>query len=498
MSCSTTNKPLNEQLISKLSNFLKLPKAIRWICCEWFYSDIDRVIFESENDFSLCIQQSFAKLKTRKLTRKQWCIVRSLIGKPRRCSQAFFQEERQMLDEKRQKIRLIQQRKVSEQEVNEFNDLPQDIPLPLSIGHRVYAHICAPEEGVFLGTIAAIDLVEHTYRVVFDRMNIGSQTVPDYEIKSVAPIQTVPIKAYIQTFRPKSTHQTPLKYQNPFLLLDESNINASTQSDLMNSPLKLSDLNDLSQKTVDSEYGGFLGGFPVRLLVLITRLNKILLVKKDFIKKLNELNIQAEKFKAKNEKYPRDFQLKYASLVLELERLNKDLNDYQIGVQSYCEEFSPELTPFSNPVCNPNELKTRTYKEAQDIFDKINRFPNNTTIIKSSHISELITKLTSLMLQIRDYSNANVSNTIGDDLSPNSYNNNSMSNSVYFDTKALNFTLDEIKKSLNSKNIKLFEDKIQVHLNHINSGLSQFNKLHAFTDPDDSITHILNQTSEFK
>jgi hypothetical protein len=31
-----------QELIYKLSNFLKLPKAQRWICCEWFYSDIDK------------------------------------------------------------------------------------------------------------------------------------------------------------------------------------------------------------------------------------------------------------------------------------------------------------------------------------------------------------------------------------------------------------------------------------------------------------------------
>jgi hypothetical protein len=36
---------MNDQhdiIISKLTNFLKLPKAQRWICCEWFYSDIDK------------------------------------------------------------------------------------------------------------------------------------------------------------------------------------------------------------------------------------------------------------------------------------------------------------------------------------------------------------------------------------------------------------------------------------------------------------------------
>ena len=33
-----------------------------------------------------------------------------------------------------------------------------------------------------------------------------------------------------------------------------------------------------------------------------------------------------------------EFQKKYANIVLELENLNKDLNEYLIGVQQYCQE----------------------------------------------------------------------------------------------------------------------------------------------------------------
>jgi len=32
------------------------------------------------------------------------------------------------------------------------------------------------------------------------------------------------------------------------------------------------------------------------------------------------------------------FQQRYASLILELERINRDLNEYLIGVQQYCHE----------------------------------------------------------------------------------------------------------------------------------------------------------------
>ena len=35
-----------------------------------------------------------------------------------------------------------------------------------------------------------------------------------------------------------------------------------------------------------------------------------------------------------------DFQQKYANIVLELETVNKELNDYLIGVQNYCQEVS--------------------------------------------------------------------------------------------------------------------------------------------------------------
>ena len=52
-----------------------------------------------------------------------------------RCSPAFFDEERSALEARRNKIRLLQQRKLSE--LSNFKDLPNEIPMHLVIGTKV-------------------------------------------------------------------------------------------------------------------------------------------------------------------------------------------------------------------------------------------------------------------------------------------------------------------------------------------------------------------------
>ena len=432
----------------------------------------------------------------------------------KRCSDAFFREERVMLEEKRQKIRLIQQRKVSEKELIDYKDLPQEIPLTLSIGHRVYSHICQPEEGVFLGTIAAVDPCDHTYRVVFDRASLGSQTVYDYEIKSVTPVQTIPIRAYIQTYRPKlnsSQNQISNKITNPQqtnqinLLIDDLNsINAMNnpafaalmlQSNLdpvlgISSPFD--NLNEITSQcqtplknsgVLTNATSGILGGFPIRLLLMITRLNKILNIKREMVTKLADLNTKAERMKANNQQCTKEFQTNYAVSVLELEKLNKDLTDYLNGVQRYCEEFAPEFKFSTNEMtieCQTQqvqfskieEIKEKLQIETVDIVEKLNTIeitPKPTKKITSKKILNLITKLTSLLLNLREYINSTTKDSHSNGLFPPYY------------IKFVNESVLEIKQSLgNDKTALLFEDMVQVHVNHIQASLSRYNKLHAF------------------
>lgn len=98
-----------------------------------------RPLLLSENDFRICLRENFPNVKTRRLTRAHWSLLRRLMGKPRRCSTSFFEEERRSLNEKREKIRTLQATRSVQLEF--LRDLPDDmhVPMPLIIGTRINA-----------------------------------------------------------------------------------------------------------------------------------------------------------------------------------------------------------------------------------------------------------------------------------------------------------------------------------------------------------------------
>jgi len=101
--------------------------------------------------------------------------------------QAFFEEERRELERKRTKIRLLQQRKTAD--VTNCKDLPGEIPLQLVIGTKVTARLRKPQDGLFNGSIDAVDTSNNTYRITFERTGLGTHSVPDYEVLvSIFPV----------------------------------------------------------------------------------------------------------------------------------------------------------------------------------------------------------------------------------------------------------------------------------------------------------------------
>ncbi|CAN9507446.1 unnamed protein product [Ophioblennius macclurei] len=441
------DKKASQKIGLRLRNLLKLPKAHKWCIYEWFYSNIDRPLFEGDNEFCLCLKETFPNLKTRKLTRVEWGTIRRLMGKPRRCSSAFFAEERTALRQKRQKMRLLQQRKLSD--VSSCKDLPEEIPLPLIIGTKVTARLRGIHDGLFTGQIDAVDTSAATYRVTFDRSGLGTHTVPDYEVLSNEPNETMPISAFAQKHRSARYTQnlmTPPRGPYP---------SAATPVLMESDPL-------ISQSPwrnkLPGAEEGTLGGFPVKFLVQVTRLSKILMIKKEHIKHLKEMNTEAEKLKSYSMPIDRDFQKRYATTVLELEQLNKDLNKVLHEVKQFCCELAPDQGMV--PGDHPTELRRRCEEEAQQMMQMSSALNKGQQSLSNPNLTHLISRLTALLVQIRCLADSGDLNS--------------------FEFKSLTDSLDDIKASIDPSNISCFQNNVEIHVAHIQSGLSQLGNLHAF------------------
>ena len=194
---SNEEKNKINNLANRLKTLLKLPKAHKWVIYEWFYSNLDQPLFccNRPNDFQLCLNDIFPQLKTRQLRRAEWCQIRKLLGKPRRCSAAFLEEERQTLRRKREKIREIHLNSNIDN-IADYQDLPDTISLPLIIGSKCTVLFKKTHDGLFNGTINAIDLQNGTYRVSFDKPGFGFENIFDFEVRSVDRPETMPLAAF--------------------------------------------------------------------------------------------------------------------------------------------------------------------------------------------------------------------------------------------------------------------------------------------------------------
>ncbi|XP_061668277.1 protein lin-9 homolog isoform X2 [Syngnathoides biaculeatus] len=441
------DKKPSQRIGLRLRNLLKLPKAHKWCIYEWFYSNIDRPLFEGDNDFCLCLKESFPNLKSRKLTRVEWGTIRRLMGKPRRCSSAFFAEERTALEQKRQKMRLLQHRKLSD--LSNCKDLPDEIPLPLIIGTKVTARLRGPHDGLFTGQIDAVDTGAATYRVTFDRSGLGTHNVPDYEVMSNEPNETMPISAFAQK------HRTTRYMQN--LMTPSRSPYPSTAAPVLMDHDPLINQSPWRNKLPGAD-GDTLGGFPVKFLVQVTRLSKILMVKKEHIKHLKEMNTQAEKMKSYALPIKLDFQKSYATTVLELEKLNKDLKKVLHEVQQFCCELSSDQGTL--PSDHPADLRQHCEDKAQQMVQLSDASKDGQQNATHGSLTHLVSRLTALLLQIKCLADA------GD---PNS-----------FEFKSLTESLNDIKASIDPSNLSCFQNNVEIHVAHIQSGLSQLGNLHAF------------------
>ena len=433
---------------ARLRNLLKLPKAHKMCMFEWFYSHLDQPLFSGENDFCICLKESFPELSTKMLTRAHWVKIRRLMGKPRRCSEAFFKEERTALEMKRSRLRQLQQRKIACDDPDAFADLPREVPMPLVIGTNVTARVRGSHDGLFTGQIDAIDINNALYRVTFDRPNLGTHLVADVEVASCEPQETINLMSLVE----RKPHGPNRLFSN-FIEPRRHDLDSSLQSppNEHDPVLGRSPMRSKLMISSSNEHGGTLGGFPVQFLKSIARLSRILSIKREKVSKLSEMNSQAEKANSYGEQLTLEFQKQYATIVLDLERLNKDLNELLVGVQRFCIELYPEQAL-------PNDQSSRHKQQCMETAEKLVAEKNITEedegnsrpAVKSVGLTNLIVQLTSLMMQVKFLKE---------------------NNGTPIEYKSLTDTMKDIKQNLSSENSESFQNNVEIHIAHIRSGM---------------------------
>ncbi|CAH1738178.1 hypothetical protein AGLY_002529 [Aphis glycines] len=429
----STSKPKSDSLERKrcqnvglrLRKIFQLPKAKNWIYYEWFYSNIDKPLLY-DSDFMMCVQDFFPSFKIKTMTRREWCMLRRMMGKPRRCSQNFFDEEIRELDRRRRKIRLLQQRKARDEAL--FKDIPEEIPLQLSVGTKVTAMLRSNnEEGLFNGTIEALDVSNNTYRIHFDKPGLGTHSVLDYEVCSNQPPETISKNVLLQMCRPR------VPYHNRSI-----------------SPETKVDVHKTDQNTTAQ--------YSMKLLESTVKFRKILAAKKQYVQTLRNMNSEAEKMVLYNEDITPEFQSRYAKIVLDLDNLNLHLTSVMCVLSEEIKILAPEEAE-TWPLIT-DYLQNQSFDEAEQMIEHNKEVTDSRFIIDDQPMLALIKDLLALMLQVKTLTESE----------PTAY-----------ELDALKRTMVEIKLKLSQSNQKSFENCVEIHMQQIQSSLDTFHTLSSST-----------------
>lgn len=170
-------------LKEKLSSCLSSPILRRWCAYEWFYSAIDYPWFAKREFVEYLNHVGLGHVP--RLTRVEWGVIRSSLGKPRRLSQQFLREEKEKLEQYRESVRTH----YTELRAGIREGLPTDLAQPLSVGQRVIA--CHPRtRELHDGSVLTVD--RNKCRVQFDRPDLGVEFVMDVDCMPLNPLDNMP------------------------------------------------------------------------------------------------------------------------------------------------------------------------------------------------------------------------------------------------------------------------------------------------------------------
>ncbi|CAO2207173.1 unnamed protein product [Urochloa humidicola] len=168
---------------NKLSHCLSSRLLRRWCMFEWFYSAIDYPWFAKSEFVEYLNHVKLGHVP--RLTRVEWGVIRSSLGKPRRLSKQFLCEEREKLSQYRDSVR----QHYAELRSGVREGLPTDLARPLAVGQRVIA--CHPRtRELYDGSVLTVD--HNRCRVQFDRPELGVEFVMDIDCMPLHPPENFP------------------------------------------------------------------------------------------------------------------------------------------------------------------------------------------------------------------------------------------------------------------------------------------------------------------
>ncbi|VVB15249.1 unnamed protein product [Arabis nemorensis] len=194
----------HELLKEKVSTFLSNPLARRRCIYEWFYSAIDYPWFAKMEFIDYLNHVGLAHVP--RLTRLEWSVIKSSLGRPRRFSERFIQEEQDKLKQYRESVR----NHYTELRTGAKEGLPTDLARPLSVGNRIIA-IHPRTREIRDGKILTVD--HNKCNVMFDEL--GIELVMDTDCMPLNPLEYMPERLRRQTDKCLSIYKEAQHNKHP-------------------------------------------------------------------------------------------------------------------------------------------------------------------------------------------------------------------------------------------------------------------------------------------
>ncbi|KAF5194006.1 Always early [Thalictrum thalictroides] len=364
--CSSLLHDKAHSIKENLSHCLSSPTLQKWCAFEWFYSAIDYPWYAKREFVEYLNHVGLGHVP--KLTRVEWGVIRSSLGKPRRLSQQFLREEKDKLEQYRESVRTHYSKLRSG--ITEV--IPWDLTRPLRVGQRVIAR--HPKKGEICdGNILTFD--RDKCRVQFDRLDLGVELVMDIDCMPVDLVDHFPAALRKENFVVGKDHG---KYKKSTKTKITGSMKCSVDENLEGAKGGIIDALSQDKATACGDDNGLekANTQSCNLMQIQSRdtdiralsdLSRALDKKEVLVSELRYMNCEMSKYQSNGDESLKDSELfkdQYASVLLQL----KDANDQVSSALLYLRQRNTYQLNSPHPWLNP-KTRSSSLAEPRSYFD---------------------------------------------------------------------------------------------------------------------------------